>query len=123
MNYNYNIIPFEKYLKLLKLLVNIYYYEKSLLDNKEDIFKENKDYYLINHDWIIKLKNYYNNFFKSLRIIKTNKEKINYNNLNKFFKSITSKRNDLNIENNKLFVDIINIEKIKPIRKINNKIL
>ena len=123
LNYNYNIIPFEKYLKLLKLLVNIYYYEKSLLDNKEDIFKENKDYYLINHDWIDKIKNYYKNFFKSLSTIKTNKAKLNYNNLNKFFKSLTYYRNDLNIENNKLFVDIMNIEKIKPKREYNNKIL
>ena len=123
LNNNYTIISLEKYLNILKLLIYIYYYEKALLDNKEAIFKDNKEYYLINPDWINKIKKYYKDYFKSLKTIKTNSNKINNQNLNKFCNGIISVRNNLNIENNKLFEEILNIKKIGATKDINNKII
>ena len=121
MNVNYNIISLEKYLNILKLLVYIYYYEIFLSENnEEDIFKGNEDYYLINPDWVKIIKKCYNSLFKSLRNIEI---KTNYNNLKKYFIKITSLKNNLNIKNNKLFEDIMNIEKIKPKNLLKNEIL
>ena len=46
--------------EILKILIYIYYFEKSLLNKKEDIFDENQEYYLINSEWFNELKKCYN---------------------------------------------------------------
>ena len=67
---NKSIIYTKKYAKnnqfinkndeILKILIYIYYFEKSLLNKKEDIFDENQEYYLINSEWFNELKKCYN---------------------------------------------------------------
>ena len=120
---NYNIIPLVKYLELLKLLIYIHYYEKSLLNNKEDILKENEDYYLINPDWINNIKQYFENYFKTLNTIKARGYNINYSNLKKWINGIISARNNLNFEDIKLFKEIINAKNIGATKKSNNQII
>ena len=110
--YQKNIINFEKYMNVLKLLINIYYYEKSLLGNKEKIYKENEDVYLINPNWIDKLKNHYdfNNFVKNFNELKVeNNNRINYNNLYKYLYSILDYKNNINFIKKEIFNDFKNI--------------
>jgi len=46
---------------ILKVLIYIFYYEKNILNIKNEIsFNIKEKYYLINHIWINELKNYYN---------------------------------------------------------------
>ena len=116
--YNKKLISYDKYLNILKLLIHIYYYEKSLSENKENVFKENEDIYLINPKWIEELKKYYDfdNFFESFNEQKNeNNNKINYNNLSEFFNNIVNYRNNINFKEKELFDDLksIKAEKIK----------
>ena len=118
--FNNYIISFENYLNILKLFIYIYYYEKSLLDNKENILNENEEtFYLINPEWINEFKEYYNysDLCNSIKIIKPKKnKKIDYNNLNKYINIIISKKNILNALNfsqNELLDNIINYKNIK----------
>ena len=37
---------------LLKIFINIFYYEKYLSENKEKVFNNNEQYYLINPKWL-----------------------------------------------------------------------
>ena len=118
-HFNNYIISFENYLNILKLFIYIYYYEKSLLDNKENILNENEEtFYLINPEWINEFKEYYNysDLCNSLKKIKSNNKKIDYNNLTKYINTIVSKENILNALNfgkNELLDDLIDYEKIK----------
>ena len=68
---------FEK--KIFKIISYIYYYEKEI---KEILSKENKDFYLINYDWIIEFKKIfeYDNYKK---IFSKRKNEINFNDLDK----------------------------------------
>ena len=109
------IFPFEKYSNIFKLLIHIYFYERALRKNDLSVFEENKneDYYLINNDWMVNFKKYYD--YKSLQIKKKGEE-INYSNLNKRFKYIYFTINSLN-HNKKLYKEITNFDIIKAIQK------
>ena len=116
-----NIIPFDIYYKLskiLKLLTYFYYYEKDLKEKKEFFFNENdKDYYyLINPDWLIKFKDKFNysEIYESLKLIDSKNKNINYNNLINYFGHIISQLNENIINREKeLFDEIFNGEQIK----------
>ena len=126
-NKNVIIIPCEKYLKILKFLVHIYYYEKELLsNNKENIFKENEEYYLINSEWLNKFKEYYD--YKSLNITNDNDEEnkkidINYNNIEINYNKIIIKKNLIVSGKRELLEYINNPYKIKSINQKKDKIL
>ena len=114
-NFNKNIISFKIYFNILKLFIHIYYYEKELKKNPENVFKENEDYYLISPNWLNNFKNYYDyhNYCEDFNTIKTKtKTKINYNNYKKFMKSILNYRNNINFFDDKLYKYISNNEEI-----------
>ena len=111
---NYGIISFDKYINILKLFIHLYYYEKDLLENPENIFKEDHDYYLIKPYWINNFKEYYcySNYVNNFNSLKTdNNSNINYSNINNFINSIIEIENDINFGNQELFEKIINIKK------------
>ena len=72
--------------KIFKILTYIYYYE---IDENKFIKPEQK-FYLINYDWMQKLKNFssYQDLSKILKPLKGEKETITYNNLSKFINAI-----------------------------------
>ena len=45
---------------MLKIFINIFYYEKLLNEKKEKIFNNDEKYYLIKPQWILDYKKYYN---------------------------------------------------------------
>ena len=111
------IFPFEKYSNISKFFIHIYFYERELRKKDLTVFEENKNeyYYLINYDWIIKFKKYYD--YKSLQITKKKEEAINYSNLNQKFKNIYFTKNVLNYDLQKLDEEIKNVNKIKATQK------
>jgi len=115
------IFPFEKYSKILKLLVNIYLYERSLRNKDLSFLMENKNenYYLINNGWIFKFKKYYD--YISFHISKKG-ENIDYNNLNQTYENIYSTISFLNSNFNNLYEEITNINNIKAAQKSKSNI-
>ena len=77
-----NIITHLNVKKIFKILTYIYYYE---IDENKFIKPEQK-FYLINYDWMQKLKTFssYQDLSKILKPLKGEKETITYNNLSKF---------------------------------------
>ena len=76
--------------EIAKIFIYIYYYENTLKIEPNKILMNLKQCYLINSDWIEKLKNYYD--YQSLQNLlngNTNKE-INYNNLNNHLDELLS---------------------------------
>ena len=69
------IIPYKIYINIIKLFVHLFYYQKDLLNNPEEIFKENEDYYLISNEWLDNFKKYY----KTLNIEISKDNNIKYN--------------------------------------------
>ena len=70
--------------KILRMIIYIYYYEK---DKNEILNKKEKDFYLINYDWICEFKKIvlYEDICKLFSdLIK----EINYNNLEKYMKPL-----------------------------------
>ena len=98
-----NIFPIEKngiiqnnYFKfdndnILKIFIHIFYYEKSLLNPKENVFNEIEDYFLINSDWLRDYKDFYdyNKLYKALEGYSNNNIYINYKNLNGYISTIS----------------------------------
>ena len=107
-----NIIPFNVYINLLKLFIDIFNYEKSFSENKNNIV--NKDnYYIINSNWLNNFKKYFN----YNKFIEQNEEiiKANLNNYDNYFNTSITDKININFEIRKSFIDeIINIEKINP---------
>ena len=114
---NMTIIPYEIYYNILKFFVYYFYYEKDLSNDKKEIFKDNEDYYLINNEWLIKFKKYYD--YKSSHIKILGKDlKAKYNNLEQNFNdNISINKNIIDYNEINLFDEIINMA-IKPKRKI-----
>jgi hypothetical protein len=151
-NFNNIIIPFEEYLtskhkknnsyvikiseinqgdfpdifkrELIKVFINIFYYEKSLsLESKGNtlnILNDNQNYYFINDQWLNDYKEYYNykNLNDSLKLFDQKNSKINYNNLEKYISNITeiyvNNRNILNFDKTELSNDLKDRENMKP---------
>ena len=98
-----NIIPFEIYINIYKLFINILNYENSFLNNEKNILKESEEYYLINYEWIDKLKEYE----KYILSIITNEEKLEINDNN--IDNIIINKDNLIFDKKNIFVDLINI--------------
>ena len=115
------IMPIDKYLNklknILKLFIYFYYYERDLKENQEYIFNKNDEvYYLINPEWLNKLKDIFNysEIYELLKLIDRKIKNINYNNLNDNYNRIIHQINE-NILNRKkvLFDEIFNAEQLK----------
>ena len=115
------IMPIDKYLNklknILKLFIYFYYYERDLKENQEYIFNKNDEvYYLINPEWLNKLKDIFNysEIYELLKLIDRKIKNINYNNLNDNYNLIIYQINE-NILNRKkiLFDEIFSAEKVK----------
>jgi len=132
INYSNSIIPFEKYINnikqrtlnikkdfkkdIIKSLIYIFYYEKSLNIN-ENIFNVNQQYYLINPEWLKKFKEYFNyqNLYKLL-IKDPNYNNLKFNQLQSQIENIINvyiNKNIINIENRKLNEYLANVNNIK----------
>ena len=95
---------------LLSIFINIFYYEKYLYENNNGInlFNNNEKYYLINPEWLNKLKDFYN--YRNLSYsLKSNKKfhSVNYNNLdenkiNDIINDYYLKKSILNFQNTEL---------------------
>ena len=85
---NNNNLDFKK--DLLKIAILLFYYEKSLSENIENIFSVRQYYYLIEPNWINKYKEYYNflKFDEMINKFHKNNPKINYSNLDKHINNI-----------------------------------
>ena len=119
---DFAIFPFEKYSNILKFLIHINFYERALIKNSLNVFedKKNENYYLINNDWMVNFKKYYN--YESLYIKLKKGEEINYNNLNQKFEYIYSTKSALDYNLKNLYEEINNVDKIKAIQSSNSKI-
>ena len=115
------IMPIDEYLNklknILKLFIYFYYYERDLKENQEYIFNKNDEtYYLINPEWLNKLKDIFNysEIYESLKLIDRKNKNINYKNLNDNYNHIIYQINE-NIINRKkiLFDEIFSAEQVK----------
>ena len=114
------IFPFEKYSNISKFLVHIYFYERALRKNDLSVFEnKNENYYLINNDWMVKFKKYYD--YKSLHIKKKGEE-INYSNLNQKFEYIYTNKNALDYDLKELYEEINNVDKIRATQESKSNI-
>ena len=89
---------------ILKIFITIFYYEKSLSSNINDIFSNSQSFNLINPEWFINFKAYYNYEIMNELLDEYENEKkgINYSNLEK------------NINEILLYIkDKINVDKIE----------
>jgi len=87
--------------ELLKVFIYIYYYEKKLVE-KNIFFNSDKDFYLINPDWLQNLKNFY--FYDRLqKRLESHGNLYNYNNIdlhidilvNSFYKEDILRKNGI----------------------------
>ena len=121
--YNKYVIPLEKYINkknnaknplrkdILKIFINIFYYENTLNKNKLDIFNNNKKeyFYLIDPGWINKYKDHYHyNELYNILSKENYKMNYNYNDLDKHINDIIEKYIyedifDFDLKNNKFF--------------------
>ena len=109
---------------IIKILINIFYFQKYLKDEKEKSFNENNNYYLINIDWFNKFLEYYDYqvFIKSMSNFAIQNPKINYikldKNISKCVENLSKK--SLNFKKEKI-EDISDITKIfEKKKKIND---
>lgn len=76
---NYKRKIYLKYNKIF-VFVNLYYFEKILKHkDKEKVFKEHQDYYIINNDWLNKYKSF-NHYEKICEKLNEYEEKNKFNN-------------------------------------------
>ena len=120
--------------ELLKMFINLFYYEKSLsLERKENVLNmsnDNQNFYIINPQWLNEYKEYYNykNLNNSLKLFDQKNSKINYNNLDKYISNIieiyVNNKDILKFDNTELSEDLKNQERMKPpVLKENNIIV
>ena len=102
---------------ILKIIINIYYFEKSLLQIDNDFFQK-ENYCLINPNWLQKFKDFYD-FLKIYDLLniygKINKD-INYVNLNEKIDDIVKylSKNKLTMKNSKFPENLIDTGLITP---------
>ena len=72
-----NIIPFKIYINIFELFLSVFKYEKSFSEKKDNIFKTDEKYFLINSEWLNKFKQYYG--YHHLIELINNKKKKNEN--------------------------------------------
>ena len=81
---------------ILKIFISIFYYEKSLSSNINEIIFNFQNFNLINPDWFIQFKSYYNYevMVNLLNEYEIEKKGINYSNLDKYINEILLYVND-----------------------------
>ena len=96
---------------LLKIFINIFYYEKLLNEKKEKIFNNDEKYYLIKPQWILDYKKYYN--YENLNNLLL---KRNISNLDECLNDIENNydlyKDTLDFEKKELSDDLSNYKKI-----------
>ena len=108
-------LPFKK--ELLKIFLNIFFYEKSLSENKENFFSDKKKYCLINPQWLNNLKKFYN-YEKLYNLLNKNSKDIsnvNYKNIDESIDDIIkvySDKNTLNFNRKHLSEELTDIKNI-----------
>ena len=108
-------LPFKK--ELLNIFINIFYYEKSLSENKESFFNDKRKYCLINPQWYNNLKKYYN-YEKLYNLLNTNDKdnsNVNYKNIDENIDSIIKanlNKNTLNFNRKQLSEELTDIKNI-----------
>ena len=104
-----NIISVDRYLKIIKLLVEMFYYEKTLYENKKE-----EVCYLINSKWINTFKEYYNysQIYGYLNNI-ADKFVIQDNNCDDLFNNFLDNKIFINFDNDNNCYNAIKIEEIK----------
>ena len=108
-------LPFKK--ELLKIFIYIFFYEKSLSENKYNFFSDKKKYCLINPQWLSNLKKYYNYEKLSNLLNKNSKEfsNVNYKNIDESIDDIIkvySNKNTLNFNRKQLSEELTDIKNI-----------
>ena len=106
-------------IEILKIFIYLYYFNKTLfIDNINDIFNESKYYFLINPDWLNKLKElyHYENIFYFLENYNINNNGINFDNLGGYEKAIINSylKYDSKFTNLNNYENIINEININP---------
>jgi len=107
--------PFKK--ELLKIFIYIFFYEKSLSENKENFFSDKKKYCLINPQWLTDFKEFYNYEKLSNLLNKNSKDisNVNYNNIDEAIDEIIklySSKNTLNFNKKQLSEELTDIKNI-----------
>ena len=103
-------------IKIQKILIFMYYYEKDAKLKKKEFFNHIKDtFYLVNHDWINEFKNhyYYQKFCEKLNNDYYFKFK-KYDKVDVQMNDIILKLKDMTFDTLMLSEDLSNVEKIKP---------
>ena len=102
--------------EIQKLLILIFYYEKTVNSNKNKIFSCKDTFYLVNPNWINDFKKHYNyqGFFDILNNYYKQNNDINYFDVDNVINDIKSKIKDININKLNLSEDLLNKEKIRP---------
>ena len=72
---------------LIKIFINVFYYEQLFSNKKTNIFNNKEIYYIINPDWLANYKKYYN-YEQLENLLKKENKNINYFNLNKYYDNI-----------------------------------
>ena len=109
---------------ILKILIYIFYFEKNILETKEEGFNLEEKYYLINQKWLLNyLENYdYSKVLQVLINLSKVNSKINYNNVSVYIKSFVNtlvKKNLINFNKEKS-ADLENINNIFAIEDNTN---
>ena len=109
---------------LLKIFISIFYYEKSLSSNINEIFGYPQNFNLTNPDWFIEFKDYYNYEMINdlLNEYENEKKGINYSNIDKYINEILLYMKDkIKFDKIELLEELINSKLINPpiLTKIN----
>ena len=108
-------LPFKK--ELLNIFINIFFYEKSLSEQKQNFFSDKIKYCLINPQWFNNFKKYYN-YEKLWDLLNKNSKEIsnvNYQNIDECIDDIIklySSKNTLNFNRKQLSEELIDIKNI-----------
>ena len=108
-------LPFKK--DLLKIFIYIFFYEKSLSENRVNFFSDKKKYCLINPQWLTNLKKFYN-YEKLCNLLNKNSKDIsnvNYKNIDEYIDDIIrvySNKNTLNFNRKQLSEELTDIKNI-----------
>ena len=110
-----NQLPYKK--ELLKIFINIFFYEKTLSENREICFSDKKKYCLINPQWLANFKKFFN-YEKLCNLLNKNSKDIsnvNYKNIDESIDNIIkvySNQNTLNFNKKQLSEELTDIKNI-----------
>ena len=109
---------------IFKIFISIFYYEKSISSNINEILSKTQKFYLINPDWLIEFKNNYN--YEKINELLSNYDKsnkIDYSNLDQNMNDILLySKNKIKIDKIELSDNLMNNDYINPPLLKNNNI-